>query len=187
MSLLTREDRLLLEINYWNEAAKDPDVDNKFICNLSTKECLEAIGPLTGKVLEIGCGVGRLMKENYYGIDISKEMIEIAKKRRPECVFKVCDGRTIPYADETFHCVYSMLVFQHLDKDGVVSYLNEAYRVLIPGGKFRFQFIEGDEDEPFSHHYDQGNMWEWLKNIGFTVASVDNLVHPQWTWITAIK
>lgn len=181
-------DRLTQEKTYWNTAAEDPEVDDKYISNI-TEGFDEVIGCLPGKVLEIGCGVGRLMKPKYYGIDISSKMIDIAKKRHPECVFKLCDGRTIPYEDKTFNSVYCVLVFQHIPFDAVKGYIEEAYRVLKKNGIFRFQFIEGRESEPFSHHYDIDRMLNAVSNK-FNVYAGEiekGLIHPQWTWITAHK
>lgn len=177
-----------MEKEYWNSAAEDPDVDNKFICDLDDFECTKALGSLKSPVLEIGCGVGRLMKLGYYGVDISKKMLAIARKRHRGCTFVLGDGRKLPFEDNMFNSVYCMLVFQHLPMEGVKAYLSEAYRVLKKGGVFRFQFIQGTEREPFSNHYLLDDMDFWVQRAGFTVTQIDEkLVHPQWTWFTAIK
>ena len=104
--------RLDQEKTYWNECAKDPDVDIKYISDVSTEDCLDAIGVLDGFVLEIGCGVGRLMHSACTGIDISEDMLKIARKRKPDCTFIKNDGRTIPFEDSFFDSVYCVLVFQ---------------------------------------------------------------------------
>lgn len=180
--------RINEEKNYWNSAAKDPDVDKKYICDLDTQACHSALGELPGKVLEIGCGVGRMMQPDFYGIDISEEMIKIAKNRKPQCHFKVSNGREIPYDEETFDTVYCILVFQHLPIDAVENYFREAYRVLNPGGVFKFQLILGTEDEPFSHHHSPEKVLTLLRDIGFEVKIVKTgEVHQQWTWFEAEK
>jgi SAM-dependent methyltransferase len=180
--------RITVEKAYWNKAALDPDVDVKYISDLSTKECLEALGEIKGTALEIGCGVGRLMKDGYHGIDISQAMLDIAVGRKPKCTFHLCDGRTIPYADEHFDSVYSVLLFQHLPIEAVEGYIVEAYRVLKSGGTLRFQFIEGIEDEPFSKHHDCPRIIDLLLKTGFTVGTVDEgLAHSSWVWLTGKK
>lgn len=173
-------DRIQEEKQYWNKAAQDPEVDMKYICDLDTGKCLEAIGELEGKVLEIGCGVGRLMKDGYCGIDISEKMLEIARKRKPNCEFKLTDGRSIPYEDNTFDSVYSMLVFQHLPIEAVETYIKEVRRVLKENGVFIFQYIRGKEDAPFSKHHS-------IIPRGFSFHEETGLVHPQWTWVHATK
>ena len=42
------------------------------------------------------------------------------------------------FPDETFDCVYSSIVFMHLDKPDMFKYICEAYRVLKSGGRAYF-------------------------------------------------
>lgn len=180
--------RITEETNYWNKAAKDPEVDKKYIADVSTPECLAVIGKSGGKVLEIGCGVGRLMADGNYGIDSSEEMLKIARKRKPNCHFKLSDGRTIPYDDNTFDFAYCMLVFQHIPFEAVTAYISEVKRVLKKGGLFRFQFIEGNEQAPFSKHHSLQELMKHVESEGFHVTSIERaLVHKQWTWVTIQK
>ena len=60
-------------------------------------------GGLSGRVslLDLGCGIGLLVdylkdrglleKIQYLGIDISEKMVEVARKRHPDCLFEVRD------------------------------------------------------------------------------------------------
>lgn len=177
--------RIKEEKEYWESASKDPEVDKKYISDLPREDDIRALGKLEGKILDLGCGVGRLMNDGYYGVDISEGMLEIAKKRKPNCQFKLCDGRTIPYKDSFFDVVYSVLLFQHLPLDGIQSYIDEVHRVLKPGGVFKFQMIEGTENAPFSKHYklEQFKMFDKF-NI---VSKNTGLGHHAWTWITIVK
>lgn len=177
-----------LEKNYWQIAALDPDVDQKYICDMDDDERNKALGKMDGRVLEIGCGIGRLLQPHWFGIDISQRMINIAKNKKPICNYAVCDGRTIPYEDEYFDHVYCVLVFQHIPFSGFEQYTKETARVLKPGGTFRFQFIEGDEDAEFSKHYDLKEVKRVLQENGFVILSEKvGLVHKYWTWIHAKK
>lgn len=179
--------RIDQERKYWDAAALDPDVDKKYICDLPTDQCLVDLEPLMGKVLEIGCGVGRLLKDGDCGIDVSVEMLNLARKRKPKCEFKVTSGK-IPYPREYFDTVFSYLVFQHLKPNTIKTYIAEAYRVLKPGGEFKFQFIEGTEREPFSNHYSINELAKWMHDRGFdTVWHVKSNVHEQWRLMGAMK
>lgn len=174
------------ERTYWDKNALDPDVDIKYISDVSVEDCLKDLPEMTGNVLEIGCGVGRLLKPGYWGIDISEKMLDIARERNPDAKVIHSNGRTIPLSANKFDFVYSYLVFQHLPKDAVAGYIEEAYRVLKPGGKFIFQCILGTEDEPFSKHLDP----EWLDSkLGFyeSYTLKDSAAHHQWTICEAIK
>ena len=180
--------RQQFEREYWDKNALDPEVDIKYISDVSAEDCLEALGELKDEVLEIGCGVGRLMKPGYHGIDISSNMIDIARLRRPHSIFVVNDGMEIPYPDSYFDSVYSVLMFQHVPFAVFVNYVWETSAVLKKGGKFVFQFIEGEEDEPFSKHYNLETVVEVLRDNDFIVKSIKKgLVHDMWTWVYAEK
>ncbi len=209
--------RLELEKSYWDTAAADPDVDIKYIPDVDTEQCIFKIwAPFNSanprrysntppqRTLDLGCGVGRLTvpfqlncldsqwgekDKVVYGLDISPKMIEIARARsngRPS--FVLGDGRTVPFISANFDYVYSMLLFQHLPLEAVLGYIEETARVLKPGGMFRFQFIEGDEDEPFSKHHFWPLIREALEESGFDIKDHEiGLLHPQWSWISAKK
>jgi ubiquinone/menaquinone biosynthesis C-methylase UbiE len=94
--------------------------------------------PVGAKLLDIGCGTG-LFVEKYtasgghaVGIDISRRMIERARYRCGASEFTVASGERIPFRDNSFDAVSSLLVFSYLRDPPTM--LNEAYRVLRPGG-----------------------------------------------------
>lgn len=174
------------ERNHWNELALDPDVDKKYISDLPDDKYKHLLD-FKGNVLEIGCGVGRLLKNGWYGIDISDEMCKIAKQRKPKAIILQNDGRTVPFDDNLFDAVYSILVFQHIPFEAVKSYIEEAYRVLKPGGMFIFQFIAGDEDEPYSKHHPLPYVIYEVEDL-FKEYSLDyGLGNYNWTWVVAKK
>lgn len=186
--IMKKPNRVTLEKNYWNTASNHPDVEQKYICDIGDHERKKALGDMDGRVLEIGCGIGRLLKPHWFGIDISQKMLNIAKNLKPICNYQVNDGRTIPHEDEYFDHVYCVLVFQHIPFEGVESYIKEAARVLKDEGTFRFQFIEGDEDAPFSKHHDLKKIKKSLKDAGLTVTKVKKgFGHDSWTWVHSQK
>ena len=183
---------------YWDKAAKDPAVERKYIADVDLGDCLDAIVNhlLAGSILEIGCGIGRLTEaiaENapacqLHGIDISEEMLKLTPKLT-KVKYNLCDGIKIPYADESFDSVYSMLTFQHIDDTAMQRYIKETYRVLKDNGVFRFQFVEGAEHNGLvDHNHQYPDVKLWLQDNGFEVADFHpGLIHPQWAWITAVK
>ncbi len=74
--------------------------------------------------LEIGCGPGRVMLPmslrfgEIHGVDISEEMIRLARERLaavPNAHVQVNSGADLDaFADEWFDFVYSYAVFQHI-------------------------------------------------------------------------
>src|SRR5437764_15430157 len=108
-----------------------------------------SIGP-DEKVADIGCGVGRLTRAlatragHVYGIDVSSEMLELAKGHNPE-LDKVewlhGDGRGLePLEDASVDGCFSHVVFQHIpDPEITLEYVREMGRVLRAGGWALFQ------------------------------------------------
>ncbi len=93
------------------------------------------------RVLDSGCANGRLFeilqdkKIDYFGIDISEKLIEIAKSRYPTGDFQTVDALNLPFSDNFFDKVYSISVLHNIpSKEFQVQYLKETKRVLKEGG-----------------------------------------------------
>jgi ubiquinone/menaquinone biosynthesis C-methylase UbiE len=107
------------------------------------------------KVLDLGCGDGRWYKVfkdkkvDYFGIDNSEKLIEIAKENFPEAKFFVGDALNLPFPDNFFDRVYSIAVLHHIPSEVLrMKFLNEAKRVLKPQGKLVltvWRFVQKDE------------------------------------------
>ncbi len=102
-------------------------------------------------IVDIGCGSGRLafqLKEfltgQYIGIDVVPELYKYAEKicMRTDWKFLSAPGLTIPLPDGSadFICFFS--VFTHLLHEESYKYLEDAKRVIKPGGKIIFSFLE---------------------------------------------
>jgi cyclopropane fatty-acyl-phospholipid synthase-like methyltransferase len=177
--------------SFWNEAARDPDVRYKYISDkwASTEKFLELINGHNDdweKVLEIGCGIGRLIVPlseqhptcKFYGIDISEEMLKLAPKR--DNVFYGEDCGDLDY-------VYSMLVFQHIPHEEKVRYIKKSYSLLKDGGKIFFQFVVGEENSPYSYQTSLEIVSLELESAGFSVDFSEYIMHDQWIFIEGTK
>jgi SAM-dependent methyltransferase len=100
--------------------------------------------------IEIGCGPGRLLRplsrhfRQIHGIDVSDEMIALAAHNLEgveNARIHLSDGSSLSqFASESVDFIYSFAVFQHIPSHEIVmNYLEEAIRVLAPGGLFVFQ------------------------------------------------
>ncbi|PWT99462.1 MAG: ubiquinone biosynthesis protein UbiE [Bacteroidetes bacterium] len=109
---------------------------------------LDLIGRIPSKkidsVLEIACGTGRVTKHlrNYFpskvkitALDLNADMIAIAQRRVAGKVeWKVADAQSLPFESEEFELVVCQFGLMFMpDK---IKALQEAYRVLKPGGCF---------------------------------------------------
>jgi ubiquinone/menaquinone biosynthesis C-methylase UbiE len=102
------------------------------------------------RVLEIGCGSGRYALQlaetvgcSVVGVDINPSGIDnanhLANARglSDRAGFEVCDASNrLPWADATFDAAFANDVLCHIP--GRVAVLQEAHRVLKPGGRFLF-------------------------------------------------
>ncbi|MDZ7836878.1 MAG: class I SAM-dependent methyltransferase [Actinomycetota bacterium] len=96
-------------------------------------------------ILDVGCGTGSALmlmardnqEAKYCGIDLSSQMIEMAKKKTrdwPQFEFKVADSAAIPYPEESFDLVISSNSFHHYPEP--LKVLTEIKRVMHQGGMF---------------------------------------------------
>ena len=73
------------------------------------------------------------------GVDIDPKVKAIAQyklaKNNIEIPLHLYDGNELPFADNSFHKVYSCLVFHQLDAETKLNCLKELNRVLKPNGK----------------------------------------------------
>jgi SAM-dependent methyltransferase len=128
----------LLERNHDRVAA---GVERKYFAPVRT----ELLGPLTGRVLEIGAGTGTNL--GFYR-DVTEVVgVEPAARMRAQLLTKVADfplpvkvvdatGERLPFDDGTFDAVVCTLVL--CEVDDLDRVLSEVRRVLVPGGRLVF-------------------------------------------------
>jgi ubiquinone/menaquinone biosynthesis C-methylase UbiE len=97
-----------------------------------------------GKILDWGCGPGRLIRHmpdisnnqsSFYGTDYNKESIHWCKNNIQKVNFNHNNLEAIlPYEDNTFDAIYGISIFTHLSKEMHFNWFNELKRVLKPGG-----------------------------------------------------
>ena len=92
-------------------------------------------------VLDIGCGTGAHLNHykktgcHLYGIDSSKSMLEIARKRLGDgAMLTLGDATNLPYDNNHFDLVLCMLVLHEMDHPVRLSVLSEMKRVCKPDG-----------------------------------------------------
>lgn len=118
----------------YSRAAKDlffTEAIEKFSSLLSTSD----------KVLDAGCGSGRdsaLLKNKGFdvtGIDISKGLLNEAKKEHPGINFIEGDLLKLPFSENSFDGVWAHASLVHLETvQDAQKAINEFHRVLISDG-----------------------------------------------------
>ncbi|NHJ04890.1 MAG: class I SAM-dependent methyltransferase [Candidatus Heimdallarchaeota archaeon] len=140
--------------------------------------------PVKAKVLDVGSGSGEPVAKflvekgiNVTGIDISKNMVELAQKNVPQATFIQMDMLTLNFEENSFDgiiCVYSLW---HVPKKEHTQIYKAFHRILKPNGLLvintGIRESEGMSDffgEPmlWSNH-DPKTTLKLVKEAGFTV------------------
>lgn len=95
------------------------DKIGKYIDSWDKKTIYHLIEGKTGKVLDVGCGTGRLSifltKKGYnvIGIDASEEMLRIARYKNKEVKFVKGDAMNLPFPEKEFDYCSSFRTIMH--------------------------------------------------------------------------
>jgi ubiquinone/menaquinone biosynthesis C-methylase UbiE len=102
-----------------------------------------------GKVMDFGCGVGRLSQalsrhfDSVTGVDISPRMVELAKsydKSGGKCAFLLNEKNDLTiFGDGIFDFIFTDMVLQHMAPRYALDYIREFARVLKNDGLMVFQ------------------------------------------------
>jgi ubiquinone/menaquinone biosynthesis C-methylase UbiE len=137
-----------------------------------------AVNVSYGKVLDFGCGVGRMTRafssffESCVGIDVSQSMVSLAREfnsDRTHCDFVASDTPVLPFADKSFDFVFSVLVLQHLPSKSLIRrYISEFVRVAKDDGVIVFQL---PNEVPLRRRVQlRRRLWSLLSSIGISRA-----------------
>lgn len=145
----------------WEEANHSswlkPTEDSYYLANKWTEKGYK-------KILDLGTGLGRhavyFAKQGFEvdAIDISDYAVEHlnAWKNQENLSINVSSGDmlNLPYADDTFDCIFAYHVIAHSDTQGVRKILSEIERVLKSGGEIFVSFSSKDSTD-YSNEFDK--------------------------------
>lgn len=104
----------------------------------ATKEVVSGQWP-AASVLDVACGTGDMVCNlvqsgcTVTGVDLSEEMLAIARRKTALATFQLADAEYLPFPDGSFDavtCAFGVRNFVHLEQG-----LGEMLRVLKPGGR----------------------------------------------------
>ena len=150
-----KNDNRLTEV--YRDWAKKYDYDNDHV--LGTVSQPKSVNLLstrlkdkTAKIIDVGCGTGLVgeklkAKDFIYfdGLDISKDMLSIAKSRGYRNLFLGSLNKQLPVLDDAYDAAMCVGVFTHghVSSEG----FNELCRIVKPGGYVCFTINEGVFEE----------------------------------------
>jgi SAM-dependent methyltransferase len=164
---------------YFGELEHKP-LDRKLLDWLVEK--CAALGP----ICDMGCGPGQVAAYVHsqgaaaIGIDLSPEMIRVARALNPGGNFAVGDMRRLDVPDESFGGIASFYSIIHIPRNDVQQAFNEFRRTLKPGGSALISCHIGTDDvhvDNFQesdvsfdgHFYMREEIRDMLTTAGFTV------------------
>ena len=92
-------------------------------------------------LLDLGCGGGltdSLLKARFQklqGMDVSPDLLDVARRRNPEVPYHLYDGRRSELADGSFDVVFAICVWHHVPPADWPAFAAECFRLLRPGGR----------------------------------------------------
>ncbi|MBD2464720.1 methyltransferase domain-containing protein [Oscillatoria sp. FACHB-1407] len=170
----------------------------------------QALPNADGQVLEVGAGSGTFtvgladVYSNLMAIDISEDLINIARTRAPSAQFAAMDAHNLEVPDNSFDAIIGCSVLHHLDWNLA---LQGFYHKLKPGGVVRFSepnllnpqiFIQKTippikkrlGDSPDEYAFTAWQIRRSLKRAGFSRITVTpyEFLHPSVPekWIDAV-
>jgi SAM-dependent methyltransferase len=112
-----------------------------------------------GPVAELGCGPGRItahlhrLELDVFGVDLSPEMIRVARRDHPGLRFEVGDMTALDIEDASLAGVCAWYSTVHTPPEELPRLFAEFHRVLAPGGILLLAFKAGDRHRNLTHAY----------------------------------
>ena len=142
-----------------------------------------------GPVADVGCGPGRVngylhdAGVDILGIDLSPEMVAIARRDYPELRFDVGTMTDLDLADDSVVGIVAFWSVIHVPDRAIPGVFEQFRRVLRPQGLLLVGFHVGDETRHTSegytgrpinvdsHRRQPSKIMHWLRDAGFTIEA----------------
>lgn len=105
--------------------------------------------PRKARLLDLGCGAGQdsgdLRRAGFrpVGVDLSRPLLQYARRMSPGLALVQADIRRLPYHIESFDGVWAAASLIHLPKSAVRIGLKELAMLVKPGGVLTATFVHG--------------------------------------------
>jgi SAM-dependent methyltransferase len=142
-----------------------------------------------GPVADVGCGPGYVTRHLHdlgvdaFGIDLSPEMIALARRDHPDLRFEVGTMTDLDMAENSVTGLLAFWSVIHVPDHSVPGVFEQFRRVLRPGGPLLVGFHVGDQTRHTSEGYSgrlinvdsyrrrPDQVARWLREAGFTIEA----------------
>lgn len=135
----------LMRDAYGTQSYCDYDSDGRKAAAYIAKLLTPHLNETEHRVLEWGCGPGRIIRHlkdqhpfsssTVVGADYNAETVAWCREGLPDLSFKVNESTPpLPFDDGQFDVVYAISVFTHLSEEVHTPWFDECLRVTAPGG-----------------------------------------------------
>lgn len=142
-----------------------------------------------GTVADVGCGPGYVTRHladlgvEAFGIDLSPEMVALARRDHPDLRFEVGTMTDLDLADGSLAGLLAFWSVIHIPDAAVPGVFAEFRRVVRPGGALLVGFHVGDGVRHTSEGYSgrpinvdsyrrrPAQVAQWLRDAGFTIGA----------------
>jgi ubiquinone/menaquinone biosynthesis C-methylase UbiE len=150
----------------------------------------------TRRVLEVGCGTGhwlRVLSERgvrVAGVDASWNMLDYAHDQAPRAAIAHAKAEYLPWSSEKFDRLFCINAFHHFEDK--VRFLEEARRVLAPGGKimtigldphagidswYVYEYFEPVLEIDKRRYPASSKIRAWMQTVGFSNVRTSEVQH----------
>lgn len=188
-----KKDKTKIAVAVFNKRAneyQDKFMDTKlyqesfdFFCAQITKE--------NADILDLACGPGNITKYllrkrpdfNILGIDLSLNMIDLAKANNPTATFELMDCRAIGLIDKKYNAIMCGFALPYLSKEEALELITHASILLAPDGILYLSTMEGNYsssglqrsssgDEIYIHFHEEDYLVNGLKGKDFEILEL---------------
>lgn len=147
-------DKYQVTFETWNKIAQL--YENKFmdldLYNDTYDIFCKSLMKHNASILEIGCGPGNITKYlliknsdlKIKGIDISENMIELARKNNPSAEFEIMDIRKIHRINDKFDAIVCGFCIPYLSQPDCLKLITDCKKLLNDSGILYLSFVTGN-------------------------------------------
>jgi ubiquinone/menaquinone biosynthesis C-methylase UbiE len=146
-------------------------------------------------ILEVGCGPGNVTRAlltrrpdwRIHAIDYAPRMVALAQTLVPAATFAVMDARAIGSLAEVFDGIVVGFCLPYLSPAETQQLIQDAARLLVPGGQLYLSAIDGDPDQSgyvtsssgdvhmYQHYHNEATLVQALSEAGYVDVAVTRL------------